>query len=382
MDEVNVKEMKREFNKRLDELLMMKNHNAQIYNKAAYFELLEKVKEAQSLQNHKRPEHYQRLKKFEVVKMADGTEKLIVPGALINNTIRFYVHTEEIFDILHEAHTVNTKHGGRNRMDKYVNQHYKNITREVIVMYLNLCSVCGKQYTAPTTKKNGRLDNEGIATPTLINETNTRCHIDLIDMRSRADEQWRFVLVYRDDRTKFIQLRPLKTNTAEEVAYMLLDIFAIFGAPCILQSGVSREFASVLVGEISSMWPELKLVHGKNQSGNESINQEIENCLNNWLMANNTYKWSEGLRFVQMTKNKALDRDMNCSPFEAMFGTKMKVGLKSLLSRAALVGLESEEDLRSQVGGEESMQCDESTTNQNYHPLEMPDPRSISVSKN
>lgn len=377
MDKINVSEMKREFNKRLNELLMLKNHNAQLYTKPAYFELLEKVKEAQNVQNHKRPEHYQRLKRFEVVKMADGTEKLIVPGPLSKSTIRCYVHTEEIFDILHKAHTVDTNHGGRNRMDKYVNQYYKNITREVIIMYLNLCTVCGKQYT---TKKNGPLDNDVVATPTLINKTNMRCYIDVIDMQSRADEQWRFVLIYQDDRTKFIQLRPLKTSTAEEVAHVLLDIFAIFGAPCILQSGVSREFAKVLVGEISSMWPELKLVHGKDQSRNQSMNQEIENFLNNWLMANNTYKWSEGLRFVQMMKNKSYHRDINCSPFEAMFGTKMKVGLRTHLSRAALAGVESEENLHSLVGGEENMQYDEPSTSPKCQSLDVSALRSVSVS--
>lgn len=374
MDKMNVQEMKTEFNKRLNELLMSKNHNAQLYTKAAYFELLQKVKEAENVQNHKKPEHYQRLKRFEVFKMADGTEKLIVPGPLVKNTIRYYVHTEEIFDILHKAHTVNTKHGGRNRMDKHVNQYYKNITREVIIMYLNLCSVCDKHYTTPISKKNVQLDNEVVATPTLIDETNMRCDIDLIDMQSRPDEQWRFVLVYRDDRTNFVLLRPLKSNTAEEVAHVLLDIFAIFGAPSILQSGISREFSSLVVGEISSMWSEFKLVHGKKISTNESINREIENILNNWSMSNNTYKWSEGLRFVQMMMNKGHNRDMNCSPFEAMFGTKMKVGLKSLLSRAALVGVESEEDLRSQVGGDESMQSNEPSTGQNYDPLQLPGP--------
>lgn len=376
--------MKKEFNKRLYELLRSKNQNAQIYTKTAYLNLVHKVKEAQDVQIHKRPEHYQRLKRFEVVKMADGTEKLRVPGPLTkSNTMRFYVHTEEIFDILHKAHRVNSKHGGRNCMDRYVKKYYKNITREIIIMYLNLCVVCGKQYmgTVPLWKKKydrRRIKNEVALTPTLIKETKTRCQIDLIDMQSRADEQWRFVLVYRDGRTKFIQLRPLKTNTAEEVAHVLLDIFAIFGAPSIVQSGVSREFANELVEEITSMWSELKLVHGKDQSTKECINQEIENFINNWLMANNTWKWSEGLRFVQMMKNKRYDTGMNCSPFEAMFGAKMKVGLRSVLSRAALVGVESEEDLRSRVGGEEIMRCAESgTLTLQSDPLELPGPSGV-----
>ena len=40
---------------------------------------------------------------------------------------------------------------------------------------------------------------------------------------------------YQDRLTKFTILRPLKSTTAEEVAYQLMDIFCTFGAPFILQ---------------------------------------------------------------------------------------------------------------------------------------------------
>ena len=65
---------------------------------------------------------------------------------------------------------------------------------------------------------------------------NARCQVDLIDMQTQGDNQYKFILVYQDHLTKFVQLRPLKTKTAEEVAYVLLDIFTIFGAPSIFQS--------------------------------------------------------------------------------------------------------------------------------------------------
>ncbi len=41
---------------------------------------------------------------------------------------------------------------------------------------------------------------------------------------------------YQDHFTKFVHLRPLKSKTAAEVAWNLLDIFLTFGAPAILQS--------------------------------------------------------------------------------------------------------------------------------------------------
>ena len=63
-------------------------------------------------------------------------------------------------------------------------------------------------------------------------------------MQSDPDGAYKFILVYQDHLTKFIFLRPLKSKTAEEVSYNLIDIFSIIGAPMILQSDNGREFAN------------------------------------------------------------------------------------------------------------------------------------------
>lgn len=43
-----------------------------------------------------------------------GVEKLIYPVKEESSVIRFYVNTEELFTLIHEAH-VAIGHGGRNR---------------------------------------------------------------------------------------------------------------------------------------------------------------------------------------------------------------------------------------------------------------------------
>lgn len=63
-------------------------------------------------------------------------------------------------------------------------------------------------------------------------------------MQSQQDGEYRFILNYQDHLTKFVCLRPLKTKTAEEVAYHLVDIFCDKGAPHILQSDNGREFCN------------------------------------------------------------------------------------------------------------------------------------------
>lgn len=74
----------------------------------------------------------------------------------------------------------------------------------------------------------------------------------------------------------------VKCKRAEEAAYNLIDIFAIFRAHSVLQSDSSHEFSNQIVKEACLMWPDLKIVHGKprhsqTQGSVECANQDIEN---------------------------------------------------------------------------------------------------------
>ncbi|XP_060859794.1 KRAB-A domain-containing protein 2-like [Metopolophium dirhodum] len=184
----------------------------------------------------------------------------------------------------------------------------------------------------------------------VFEDFNSRCQIDLIDFQSQSDAGYKFVLVYQDHLTKFCILRPLKCKRAEQIAYVLLDIFCLFGAPSVLQSDNGREFCNEIVNSLKEMWPELTIVHGKprhsqSQGSVERANQDIENMLTTWMQSNNTNKWSEGLRFVQFMKNKALHSGIKRSPYEAMFGSVPKTGLSSsLLPKVILRKMESEEE--------------------------------------
>ena len=72
-----------------------------------------------------------------------------------------------------------------------------------------------------------------VVKPMISSELNSRCQVDLIDLQSNRDGEYKFIMVYQDHLTKFVQLRPLKTKRAEEVAYHVLQIFLTFGAPAI-----------------------------------------------------------------------------------------------------------------------------------------------------
>jgi IS30 family transposase len=165
-------------------------------------------------------------------------------------------------------------------MEHELNNKYKNITREAIMLYHNLCESCQKK---GSTIKKGL-----VVKPIISKEINSRCQIDLIDMHAQPDGKYKFILVYQDHLTKFVNLRPLTHKRAEEVAYILLDIFKNVGTLVILQSDNGKEFANKVVKELCSMWKDLKIVHGKpchsqSQGSVERANQDVENMLGTWL---------------------------------------------------------------------------------------------------
>lgn len=153
--------------------------------------------------------------------------------------------------------------------------------------------------------------------PIIHTEMNSRCQVDLIDMQANPDNNYKFIMVYQDHLTKFVILRPLKFKRAEEVAYNLLDIFTLFGAPNILHSDNGREFVNAVITNLCSLWSEVKIVHGKarhsqSQGSVERANQDIESMIATWMETNKTTKWSESLRFVQAMKNGAFHSGTYC----------------------------------------------------------------------
>ena len=99
----------------------------------------------------------------------------------------------------------------------------------------------------------------------IFSKMNSRAQVYLIDMQSQPDRDLKWIPVYQDHLTRFVQLRPVMPKRASEIAYQLLDIFSIFGAHSILQSDNGRKFVNSVITELSAMRDVLKIVHGKHR---------------------------------------------------------------------------------------------------------------------
>lgn len=121
-----------------------KAHNTHLLTKERYNTVIKEVKQAK-VKPKKDPIDYRRLKKYDVINN-DNEERLIAPIVLDNNVLLYYVHTEELFDIVHSMHLA-TGHRGRTFMERTLKAKYKNVTTEVIMLYLRICELCQKKFT-------------------------------------------------------------------------------------------------------------------------------------------------------------------------------------------------------------------------------------------
>jgi hypothetical protein len=118
----------------------------------------------------------------------------------------------------------------------------------------------------------------------------SRGQIDLIDLQSNADGNFKFILTYYDDHgTKLVHAMPLVCKRASSIAIALINIFTTFGSPMISQNDNGREFygaatplrrgnlsdkdVDAVNSDIMRLWPSCRMVRGspRRSSTNGSI---------------------------------------------------------------------------------------------------------------
>ena len=229
-------------------------------------------------------------------------------------------------------------------MMKELSKKYANVTQEVIELYKSYCVECAK-------KRRRRAVKGVVVRPILTTNYGSRGQVDLIDMQSMPNGQYKWILVYQDHLTKYCILRPITSKRAAEVAFQLMDIFLLFGAPQILQSDNGSEFTASVITELKLLWPDLLMVHGKprhpqSQGSVERLNCDVKDMLVAWLGDNDCTDWPIGLKFVQFAKNTSYHSGIKQSPYSALFGIEPRVGLRSTaLPNEILERMVSEDDL-------------------------------------
>lgn len=199
-----------------------------VLQRSDYEKLLSEVKSAWSA-NPKSNKNRRRMARYEIIEDS-GRERLIKTGTA--NGPKYVLTLDEMFDILVATHT-STGHGRRQKMIAMASG-YENISRSLIEIFLNNCMLCHEKKSL--TKKTI------VSLPMVMHHYIEKMQMELIDMQSKPDGEFKWILVCQDHFTKWISLRPLRHKSGLEVANSLIDVFAETGTPERLQSDNGREF--------------------------------------------------------------------------------------------------------------------------------------------
>ncbi|XP_037787473.1 KRAB-A domain-containing protein 2-like [Penaeus monodon] len=203
--------------------------------KNVYYDTPEELKNAAQNPSSKSRHGYYILQKcflfkihrYEVLLCGD-IEKSIKKCKSVDESPVYYVTIEDSYDIIKRAH-IATGHRGRDRMGAK----YANITKEALELFMSYCITC--------QEKRKRNKIAGLST------------------------QFKWIMVYQCHLTKVVILRAHTSKRAADVAFQLLGIFLLFGAPAILQSDNGSEFTAKVISELKELWPKLIMVRGKSR---------------------------------------------------------------------------------------------------------------------
>ena len=280
---------------------------------------------------------YELLSRYDVVEV-EGNKRLIKKGS---NPYRFYCNTDELYELLKDAH-ISCNHGGEKKIMRLLSQKYANITMNQIKIFKSVCEVC-------RAKKFKKDDTTDKWISTISEQFGNRGQINTIDFHRQPHNGYSYILYYYDHETKFNSLRPLHSTEPAEIATQLVDVFTIFGAPRILHSNNGRRFVRMVINELCTIWPELLIVEGRiinTETANEA-NAVVEDTVRKWIVKHPNTGWPDSLKFIQLSLNNKFNESILTTPFKALFNQDLIIGLNEdiPLSIQNQTRLETEEDL-------------------------------------
>ncbi|XP_072940597.1 KRAB-A domain-containing protein 2-like [Epargyreus clarus] len=350
-----------EFYREINKLVEEKQKNNFLLSKAKYALIIQEVKRAKYL-NKKTSEDYRRLKRFDLIRTAGG-DRLCRSG----KPGQMYVYLDEMYDIVQKYHR-KLGHGGRTRMMNAIRSKYINITTQIIITYISLCKVCKvREIRRKQLNSNNNVPVKDTESPDFNNEDEPRVsqvglisddqhltliysrgQIDLLDVTTSANTEYKHMMVYRDLATKFIHLKPLRKVSANSTVDALLEIFLVFGAPNILQSKNGITVTVKICKHIETAFPDMKIIAGDVDTNLEftgATNEDILLRLNEWYSRNPKMKWQQGVKYVQYVLNTTFQKSLCRTPSEALFGTNPRKGLTTIMSKDDYKGITIEEEL-------------------------------------
>jgi hypothetical protein len=224
----------------------------------------------------------------------------------------------EVYDVITRTH-ITTGHLGKNKTSDFIHERYWGITRkEIEWLVVNHCATCLARKVSTSRAPLRPIKSSNVF---------ERVEIDLIDMRSRPDGEYNWILHCVDHFSKFSVAFPLKTKESEEVAKHMANFIAIFGPMGILQCDNGGEFKGalgVLLKEYGIKIVRSRPRHPQTNGAVESGNGTLKTRLDKWMIDNQSTKWTTGLLSTIISLNSQTSSTTRKSPYQIVFKQRMR----------------------------------------------------------
>ena len=182
-------------------------------------------------------------------------------------------------------------------------------------------------------------------------------HVDHLGPMDATTKKYKYIFAIIDGFSKFVWLFPTKTTAADEVIKKFSEWSNIFGAPQRIISDKGAAFMSTAFKE----WCQQESVEhilattgvARSNGQVERLNRIIINVISK-LSADHPEKWYKYVPKLQRTINSTISKSTKVTPFELMFGVKMRTELdvninKMVANEMAEIFLSQRDELRAQA---------------------------------
>ena len=149
---------------------------------------------------------------------------------------------------------------------------------------------------------------------------------DFIGKLRVSERGYCFILIMVCVMTRFVFLKPLRTKSAKEVAFALVNVFANFGVPQILQSDNEQVMVADVLEELRKLGGfQLRRIMKYFPRQNKVVErfvQETKQVLLKWAKGDFS-GWEYYIPAIQMGLNDHIISRHRSRPFSVMFGRRM-----------------------------------------------------------
>ena len=225
------------------------------------------------------------------------------------------------YELIRAVHNALVGHRGIERTVQYlrVQGHEWAHMRNHVATFLRNCPTCQKMSTK-------QADNNPALFTTSARIPHELINIDTLEVGQEDNEGYQHILVVIDSFTRWVELYPLKTLTAEEAITAIIHYFCTYGTPVSIKTDNGKQFINDLMKAVNSYFQigghTTIIPHSHEENAIvERANKEVLRHLRAYVFDNRiSSRWSKAVPFVKRIINTTTHSITGFTPAELMFG--------------------------------------------------------------